>query len=104
MRTVHRNCCSNRRHFTSNVIPNLYLQNTLDDTNMGCQHTACPGMVSGNRHLNGNTACAFETTAALSTSSVCFQTLSNSGKTLISAKQYSHKCEVLSSYMITRLL
>lgn len=34
--------------------------------------------------------------AALSTSPVHFQTLSNSWKTLISAKQYTHKCEFLS--------
>lgn len=57
MRTVHRTCCSNRGHITSNVIPNLYLENTLDDTNMGCQHAACSGVVSGNRHLNSNTEC-----------------------------------------------
>lgn len=42
--------------------------------------------------------CSCEMNAALSTSSVYFETLWNSGITLITGKQYVHKCKDLSSY------
>lgn len=78
--------------------------NTSVNTDLSCQCMCDCSVVSANTHLKSSPVWTCEINVALSTSSVKVQMLSNSKKTLIIATQYTHKCEFLSLYMITRLL
>lgn len=84
--------------YLSNIIPDHSFGNTLANTNLGCQCTSICSVVSGTGHLNSSKECVVVKWMQLSPPLQYTFKQFNSGPTLITAKQYTHKLQVLSPY------
>lgn len=84
--------------YISHMMTETWTGNTLANTNLGCQCTSICSVVSGTGHLNSSKECVVVKWMQLSPPLQYTFKHFNSGITLITAKQYTHKLQVLSPY------